>query len=150
MPSWSSDPHEVTWNVKTEEKKIKLLGVWLNSKYKFLDHVNYLVKVCSFKMASIRKIAHWLMDKNLLAVVSSLNLSHITYCFEIYLWLPKVRKKFQRILNSAMRLVLRRDRYTNCAVMSWNEFQLSEQVFPDEEMFKEWSKKKIICQKSPW
>ena len=68
-------------------------------------------------MASIRKIAHWLTDKNLLDVVRSLVLSHITYCSEIYLRLPKVRKKVQKILNSAARLALRRDRYANCAVM---------------------------------
>ena len=166
-------------------------------------------------MASIRKIAHWLTDKNLLDVVRSLVLSHITYCSEIYLRLPKVRKKVQKILNSAARLALRRDRYANCAVMmrdlgwlnldnlyryqlvvslrrllknykayqtvysldwqsrssirrrvlkltwkrknnhgsllyikaaitAWNELQLGEQLFPDEEAFKVFSKARII------
>ena len=108
---------EITWNGNPEVKKAKLLGVWLDSRYEFLDHVNYLVKVCSYKMSSIRKVAHWLTDKNLVDVVRSLVISHITYCAEIYLRLKKVRDKVQKILNSAARLALRRNRYANCETM---------------------------------
>ena len=68
-------------------------------------------------MSSIRKVAHWLTDKNLVDVVRSLVISHITYCAEIYLRLKKVRDKVQKILTSAARLALRRNRYANCETM---------------------------------
>ena len=104
----------IVWNGKPEETKVKLLGIWLDSRYEFLDHVTHLVQVCSYKMSCIRKIAKWLTDDNLKDVVESLVISQITYCSEIYLRLNKVRKKVQKILNSAARLALRENRYANC------------------------------------
>ena len=82
-----------------------------------MDHVNHVINVCSYKMSCIRKVAHWLSDKNLKQVVTSLVLSQISYCAEIYLRLPKVRTKVQKVLNSAARLALREDRYANCEKM---------------------------------
>ena len=108
---------EIIWQGKPEEKKVKLLGVYIDNRYEFYDHVNYLVKTCSFKMSCIRRISKWLTDDNLKDVVRSLVLSHLTYCSEIYLRLPSVQSKIQKILNSAARLALRRDRYANCEVM---------------------------------
>ena len=107
----------IVWNGKPEEKKVKLLGIWLDSRYEFLDHVVHLVQVCSYKMSCIRKIAKWLTDDNLKDVVESLVISQITFCSEIYLRLKKVRKKVQKILNSAARLALRENRYANCEKM---------------------------------
>ena len=108
---------EIIWQGKPEEKKVKLLGVYIDNRYEFYDHVNYLVKTCSFKMLCIRRISKWLTNDNLKDVVRSLVLSHLTYCSEIYLRLPSVQSKIQKILNSAARLALRRDRYANCEVM---------------------------------
>ena len=108
---------DIFWNGKPAETKVKLLGLWIDSRYEFLDHVNHVVKVCSYKMSCIRKVAHWLSDKNLKQVVTSLVLSQISYCAEIYLRLPKVRTKVQKVLNSAARLALREDRYANCEKM---------------------------------
>ena len=108
---------EIQWNGKSEERKVKLLGVYLDSRYEFIDHASHLVKVCSYKLSAIRKVARWLNDKNLLDVVRSFVISHIIYCSEIYLRLKKVRIKVQKILNAASRVALRRDRYANCEVM---------------------------------
>ena len=69
---------EIIWQGKPEEKKVKLLGVYIDNRYEFYDHVNYLVKTCSFKMSCIRRISKWLTDDNLKDVVRSLVLSHLT------------------------------------------------------------------------
>ena len=82
---------EIIWNDKPEEKKVKLLGVWLDSRYEFTDHVNYLVKICSYKISSIRKVAHLLTDKNLLEVVRSFVISHLTYCASWRTTLPGLK-----------------------------------------------------------
>ena len=108
---------EVVMNGKKEEKKVKLLGLWIDSRYEFVDHVNHLIKVCSFKLSCLRKVAPWLTDTNLEKVVSSLVLSHITYCSEVYLRLPKVRTKIQKLINSAARVATRSSRYANCERM---------------------------------
>ena len=61
---------EIAWNTKPEMKKVKLLVVCLYSRFEFMDHVNYLFKICSYKMSSIRKTEQWPTDKNLIDVVS--------------------------------------------------------------------------------
>ena len=62
-------------------------------------------------------MSKWLARKNLIAVVESLVLSQVFYCSEIYMRLQKVRTKVKKLVNSAARLVLSRDRYANCAKM---------------------------------
>lgn len=108
---------EITMNGKPEEKKVKLLGLWIDSRYEFDDHLNHLIKVISYKISCIRKVAHWLTDDNLKKVVESLVLSHIQYCSEIYLRLKKTRIRVQKLLNAAARLATRSNRYANCEVM---------------------------------
>ena len=96
---------------------MKLLGLWVDSRYQFLDHASYLSKIVSYKLSCIRKVAKWLTDANLKKVVESLVISHLRYCSEIYLRLGKVRKKIQKLLNAAVRVATRKDRYANCEVM---------------------------------
>ena len=102
---------------KEEVKKAKLLGVWLDSRYQFFDHLNHVIKTCTYKLTCLRKVSKWLTKKNLKAVVESLVLSQIFYCSEVYMRLQKVRTKVQKLVNSAARLVLHKDRYANCATM---------------------------------
>ena len=104
----------IMWNGKEEEQKVKLLGLWLDNRYDFADHVNYLIQCCSFKISCLRKVAPWLTDENLKLVVDSLVISQITYCAEIYLRLLKTRNKIQKLINIAARLCLRVNRYSNC------------------------------------
>ena len=108
---------DIIMNGKVEERKVKLLGIWLDSKYEFDHHVKYLTQIVSYKISCLKKVANWLTDKNLRMVVSSLVLSHLTYCSEIYLRLAKTRKKVQKLLNAAARLALRETRYANCQTM---------------------------------
>lgn len=108
---------DIIWNGKPEEKKVKLLGLHVDSKYEFLDHVQHLNKVCSYKLSCIKKISKWLTNENLQEVVRSLVLSQIDYCSEIYLRLAKVRKKVQKLVNAAARVALRENRYANCEKM---------------------------------
>ena len=104
----------LTWNNKPEEEKVKLLGLWMDNKYKFTDHLNYLFQCCSYKMSCLRKVSHWLTPENLKLVVESLVISQINYCAEIYLRLLKTRNKVQKLINSAARLCLNATRYSNC------------------------------------
>ena len=99
---------EIQLNGVPEVKKVKLL---------FLDHVSHLTKIVSYKILSLKKVSKWLTDTNLEQIVKSLILSNITYCSEIYLRLPKVRKKVQKLLNAAARLATRKNRYANCETM---------------------------------
>ena len=102
---------------KEEVPKAKLLGIWVDTRYDFMDHLNHVIRSCTYKLSCLRKVSNWLNQKNLKLVVESLVLSQINYCSEIYMRLQKVRTKVQKVLNSAARLVLNRDRYANCATM---------------------------------
>ena len=75
-----------------------------------MDHLNHVIRSCTYKLSCLRKVSNWLNQKNLKLVVESLVLSQINYCSEIYMRLQKVRTKVQKVLNSAARLVLNRDR----------------------------------------
>ena len=111
-----SKPKTMTlmWNNKPEEEKVKLLGLWMDNKYEFTDHLNYLIQCCSYKMSCLRKVSHWLTPENLKLVVESLVISQINYCAEIYMRLLKTRNKVQKLINSAARLCLNASRYSNC------------------------------------
>ena len=104
-------------NGAKEEKKVKLLGLWVDSRYEFIDHVNHLIKVCRYKLSCVRKVANWLTDDNLQLVVTSLIISHVTFCSEIYLRLPKTQRKIQKLIYAAARVATRSDRYANCETM---------------------------------
>ena len=108
---------DIMLNGSPEVEKVKLLGLWVDSRYEFADHVAYLTKIVSYKLSCIRKVALWLSDENLKKVVESLVISHISYCSEIYLRTLKVRKKIQKLVNSAARVATRNNRYANCETM---------------------------------
>ena len=111
-----SKPKTLTLKIdgREEETSVKLLGLVVDNRYEFVEHANHLTKVVSYKLSCLRKVAGWLTDENLKNVVESLVLSQISYCGEIYLRLLKVRNKVQKLVNSAARLCLRTNRYSNC------------------------------------
>ena len=59
----------------------------------------------------------WLTGRNLKEIVESLVIGQLHYGSEIYLRLRKVKVRAQKILNSAARVVLGKDRFENCELM---------------------------------
>ena len=102
---------------KKEEDKIKLLGLWVDNRYDFDFHLNYVVRSCTYKISCLRKIRPWLSTKYLKEMTESLVLGQIFYGSEIYMRLQKIRTKAQKLVNTAARLVLDRDRFENCETM---------------------------------
>ena len=108
---------DIYWNGSREVSKAKLLGVWFDSKYNFEEHLNHVVRICSYKLSCLRKVATWLTRLNLQRITESIVISQIRYCFEVYGRTQKVRTKLQKILNSCARLILQKSRYENCERM---------------------------------
>ena len=63
---------DIYMNGKSEEKKVKFLGIWLDSRYEFDQHIKYLTQIVSYKISCLKKVANWLSDRNLKMGVSRL------------------------------------------------------------------------------
>ena len=104
-------------NGQEEEKKVKLLGIVLDNRYDFADHLQYVLRSCTYKLSCLRKISRWMTQKNMKEIIQSVVLSQLYYGSEIYMRLLQVRQKAQKLLNSAARLALNRDRFANVELM---------------------------------
>ena len=93
-----------------EVSTVKLLGLFIDSDYKFTTHTN---KVCSkirFKLANIARVRPYISEDRAKLITESLVLSTVNYMSVLYLRLPSNQKKIQKLINRAMRIILSADK----------------------------------------
>lgn len=85
----------------------KNLGLFLDNKLCFNDHVNHIVKVSFFKLKSLYHLKHQISENTKLRLIKSLIYPHIDYCCMVYYnFLPNYNQhKLQRIQNACFRFV---------------------------------------------
>lgn len=99
-------------------KVMKYLGVMVDDKLKFNDHVDYTVKKAAQKFGVLCRIHDNLTMENKIMLYKAIIAPHFEYCASILFLANKQQKRrMQLIQNKAMRLILRCDRMTSIAAM---------------------------------
>lgn len=99
-------------------KKVKLLGLWLDSTLSWSDHINTVVAKMGRAVAVVRKCAQFLNSQLFSRVVCTLVLCHLDYCSVVWSAASSSHlKKLQVAQNKAARLVLGCSSRTSVAEM---------------------------------
>lgn len=98
--------------------KFKYLGVWLDNRLRFSDHLNACIKNASHKIYLIRKISGCLNKKSAVAIFKSMVLPLLEYggCFLLNCSNAE-RVKLQRVQNKGLKLVYNKDRRFNTKLL---------------------------------
>lgn len=92
---------------------IKYLGVMLDEKLSFAEHVDYTIRKAARKLGVLCRINRYLSLDNKIMVYKTLIAPHFDYCASIlFLATNQQRKRMQIVQSKAMRMILRCDRLT--------------------------------------
>lgn len=85
---------------------VRNLGVYVNSRLDFKEHVNQIVKSCYLHIRNLYLVKPFITRRCLLTLVHSLVFSRVDYCNALLVGLPNyILKKVQSVLNRAARLI---------------------------------------------
>ena len=88
---------------------VKLLGLNIDSDYRFSTHTDKVCQKLRFKIANLNRVRPYLPEEHAKMLTESLVLSTIAYMGTLYLRLPSNQKKVQRLMNLAARSVLKEE-----------------------------------------
>ena len=92
-------------------KKMKSLGVVLDSHLNFSDHVNMVAKACNYHIWALRHIRHLLTENIAHTLACSIVTSKLDYCNAVLHGAPqKYVALLQRVQNNLARVVLQKPR----------------------------------------
>jgi hypothetical protein len=90
----------------TPEKSVKLLGITIDSKLNFSEHVTELCKKTSKQLNVLRRLSYCMNTDSKLTLFRSYMLSHFSYCSIIWHFCGKViSDKIEKIQEKALRTV---------------------------------------------
>ena len=90
------------------------LGVSIDSKYTFKNHINSICKKSYYQLIKLNQIKSYVTPKVMESLVHSFISSNIDYCNSLFVHLPKKSiYKLQKIQNSAARLITGTYRYSH-------------------------------------
>ena len=85
---------------------VRNLGIILDERLNFKQHVSMLVKSCHYHLRNIYAIRKFLDRNSVVTLIHSFVLSRVDYCNCVYNHLPRyLLKKLQSIINRAARVV---------------------------------------------
>ena len=85
---------------------VRLLGLWIDSDYRFGTHTDKVLQKLRFKIANLNRVRKYLEQNKARQLTESLVISTIAYMGTLYLRLPTNQKRVQKMMNSAARSVL--------------------------------------------
>ena len=86
--------------------KVKILGVMIDSRLQWVDHVSLVVRRCYSTLSGLAKFSHRLPSSVKRLVIESLVLPHILYCVTVWGGCNETQKhRVQKILNHAAQIV---------------------------------------------
>ncbi len=95
-------------------KTARNLGVVINDKLNFSDHIAKTARSCRFALYNIRKIRPFLSEHATQLLVQALVLSRLDYCYALLAGLPASSiKPLQLIQNAAARLIFNEPKRTH-------------------------------------
>ncbi len=90
----------------TPSKTARNLGVVIDDKVNFTDHITKTARSCRFALYNIKKIRPFLSEHATQLLVQALDLSRLDYCNALFAGLPASSiKPLQLIQNAAARLI---------------------------------------------
>ena len=97
---------------------IKYLGVLLDDRLTFEDHIQYVIGKSTEKLGMLRRFREFLDRKTSILLYKILVLPHIDYCDLVYMTATEYNlHQLQLIQNVAYRIVLQADNRTNIKAM---------------------------------
>ncbi len=97
----------------TPSKRARNLGVVIDDKLNFTDHITKTARSCRFALYNIKKIRPFLSEYATQILVQALVLSRLDYCNALLAGLPASSiKPLQLIQNAAARLIFKRTHVT--------------------------------------
>ncbi len=94
-------------NIKIEsEESVKLLGINIDNRLKFTQHVSNIIRKCGFQLNTLRRQSKLLNTKTKLMIFYSFIQANLNYCPLI--WINRNRTDMKRIENvqkCALRIV---------------------------------------------
>ena len=86
--------------------KVKMLGVMLDSRLQWVDHVSLVVRRCYGTLSGLAKFSHRLPSSVKQLVVESLVFPHILYCVSVWGGCNETqRHRIQKIINHAAQII---------------------------------------------
>ncbi len=98
--------------------EFKYLGVHLDPKLTFLRHMEHVTKKCNSRLRMLGKTRKFVTEQTSLMMYKSLIAPVFYYCDVVYDCLSTAdSSKLQKIQNSALRIVLQRDKCSHVAAL---------------------------------
>lgn len=99
-------------------KSMKYLGVILDEKLNFCDHINYSIRKAAQKFGILCRVSRYLPMDSKVTLYKSIIAPHFDYCASILFLASKTQLKRMQILqNKVLRLILKCNRLTPRAAM---------------------------------
>ncbi len=117
-------PFQLGSSTITPSKTARNLGVVIDDKLNFTDHITKTVRSCRFALYNIKKIRPFLSEHATQLLVQALVLSRLDYCNALLAGLPASSIKPLQLIqnaNSLVRLLFSPD--LTIAMLSWQVFQ---------------------------
>ena len=96
-----------------EVETVRLLGLWIDSNYRFETHMEKVCQKLRFKIANITRARPYLSMEKAKLITESLVLSTISYMAVVYLRLYTNQKKVQKLMSKAAWVVLNAEARTH-------------------------------------
>ena len=109
----SKFPLELIGSKLSPAPSARNLGVTFDSDFKFITHINNIVKNCFYHIRDFRRIRKHLNFNTSIALANALVGSRLDYCNSLLYAVPKTHiRKLQRVQNALARIVTQSNRYT--------------------------------------
>ena len=108
-----------------EVSKVKLLGLHIDSHYRFTSHCQAVCNKLRFKIANLNRVRPYLTQERAKLITEALVLSVIDYAGTLYLRLTSNCRKVQKLINSAARSILKAGKRTHIEEMLLELFWLN-------------------------
>lgn len=112
------DTLSIDGEVVEQVKLVKYLGVIVDEKLNFNEHIDYIIRKAASKYGMLCKINKYLTFDNKIMIYKTLIAPHFEYCASIlFLASKRQMRRMQTVQNRTMRLILGCDRKTSSQLM---------------------------------
>ena len=87
-------------------RKVKYLGVFLDSYMEYSDHISEVIKRCNYAIFNLKNVKKFVSRETLKILVRTLVVSHIDYCNIIFIGITLTQqKRLSTMLNKCVRFI---------------------------------------------
>ena len=125
-------------------RKVKILGVILNSRLQWEDHVSLVVQRCYSTLAGLSKFSHRLPSSVKQLIIEALVFPHIIYCLTVWGGCHQSqRHRIQKVLNHGAQIVFGASRRTHVTpLMTQLKWQSLDSLIAERDVI---TVHKLLC-----